>query len=167
LYSEDGVNFKEVSYKADLTWDKECAYNGERSLSIKNLGGGHGVSWESSEIVLPSINIPYTLSVWVREETEWFSDYWEYPREDRKKIGIDNDIIVWINIVPCDSERNYISSLFASVEPSSEWSLIEVSGYLPPGTEKVKLELSAQEQTGYLHENSVWFDDIYFGPAGS
>ena len=173
MYSEDGINYREISYKADLVWDRSRAYSGSCSISIRDLGGGHGVSWETTELIAVNTNIQYKISVWVKEETEWFTDYWEYPRKDREKIGIYNDIVVWIAISPYDSNGNYIlnydylSSLYTSGQPSSNWSQIIATGYLPPKTSRVKIEIGAQEQTGYLHKNSVWFDDVYFGPNGS
>lgn len=167
MYSTDGKNYKEMYYKADFIWDKGNAHSGSCSLNIRNLGGGHVADWKTIDFIPVSEGIPYKLSVWVKESSEWYGKNYV---DLRNKLNLEGDIQVIITAFPYDSNNNPINYPFGVTTncfPTLNWTELSMLIKLPPGTVKVKIDFEAWEQTGYLHNNSIWFDDIYFGPAGS
>ena len=166
-YSTDGKNYTEMYYKADIIWDKGNAHSGNCSLNISNLGGGHVADWETIDLIPINYGIPYKLSVWIKESSEWYGKNYEGIRN---QLNLEGDIRVIITAFPYDSGGkliNYPFGVTTNCFPTLSWTELSTPIELPPGTAKVKIGFEAWEQTGYLHKNSVWFDDVYFGPAGS
>jgi hypothetical protein len=135
---------------AEMSWDDTTAHSGTHSVRISNvveLG-----EWSTADWIPVDLSKEYALSVWIKSSKE-------------------KDNLISFDLLANSEGGCGIADALSVLEVSGDWTHYAWEHGFDPGSvvgcppfDAVKIQLWFGNFTSELDTNSVWFDDVYFGP---